>query len=304
MGKDDAIKSLKEFQNLKKQYDSALKEEKKNAVQKSEENPKNCKVIYQPLEEALICTLHTAATSGYLEIVKFVVQWLNDPNPKNPGNETKVTPLHLAARHGHLPIVKFLASFLSDKLPKAGTIQYTNARNRTFHGLTPLHEAAINGHLGVVEYLCSVINGNINPQCDGENIVTLAAHCGHLDIVSFYTEKLADKNPKVNTSTKYNGRTPLHDSSEMGHLRIVQHLTHLLADKNPKDAYGHTPLHLAASSGHLDVVKHLVQLIDDPHPKNGDYWGNKTPLIRAMENGHTNVVSFLSCFKGSVLKDY
>ena len=45
MGKDDAIKSLKEFQNLKKQYDSALKEEKKNAVQKSEENSNFCEAV-------------------------------------------------------------------------------------------------------------------------------------------------------------------------------------------------------------------------------------------------------------------
>ena len=246
------------------------------------------------MEDFLISTLHLAAKSGNLEKVKHVVHLLNDKNPKRKGDSTQSTPLHLAARDGHLSVVQFLTSLLDDKLPKAGTLSYKKAGNRTFHGLTPLHEATINGHLSIVEYLCSVIaDGNINPQNDGENIVTLAAHCGHLDIVSFYTEKLKDKNPKVRTNTKFNGRTPLHDASENGHLKIVQHLTNLLNDKNPKDAYGHTPLHLAASSGHFEVVKHLAQHIDDPHPRNGKFWGQKTPLQRAKESGHHDIVNFL-----------
>ena len=250
------------------------------------------------MSDFTIGALHMAAASGDLEMVKLAIQRLVNKNPRKKGDETLSTPLHLAARGGHLHIVKFLAPLLEDKLPEAGKIRYQKAGNRSFHGMTPLHEAAINGHLSVVEYLCSVIDdGNINPQRDGENIATLAAYSGHLDIVCFYTEKLEDKNPRVITDTKFNGRTPLHDASQKGHLRIVQHLTNLLEDKNPGDAYGHTPLHLAASSGHLAVVKHLVQFIDDPHPKNGDYWGKKTPIQRAEENGHDDIVEFLSEFQ-------
>ena len=61
--------------------------------------------------------LHAATAHGALELVKALVEKLED---KNPQDKIGFTPLHCAARDGHLNIVKAIVPFLSDKNPKAG----------------------------------------------------------------------------------------------------------------------------------------------------------------------------------------
>ena len=238
--------------------------------------------------------LHVAAQFGHLEIVQQISNLLQD---KNPADENQFTPLHLAARYGHLDIVQFLVPQLENKFPKSGSIKYEGTL-REWHGMTPLHEAAVNGHLKVIEYLLTFVDDDINPpQGIGFTVMSIAAYFGHLDVVSYYTEKLENVNPKQKSGDEFNGRTPLHYAAEKGHLSVVEHICNLLQDKNPSDDNGYTPLHNAAFNGHLQIVQYLVQFLDNPHPRNGNYWGNKTPLDLAKQKGRTQVVKFLKSIK-------
>ena len=157
-----------------------------------------------------------------------------------------------------------------------------------------LFDAAINGHLHIIEYLIEQIEGDINPSLsDGDTALHLAAGGGHLNVVSFYTNRLPNPNPGTLTNDKFRGTTPLHLAAQFGHLQVVQHICSLLEDKNPKNANDHTPLHVSASNGHLEVVKFLVNHVEDKHPINGVLYGRTTPLDYAKERGHIEVVNFL-----------
>ena len=114
--------------------------------------------------------------------------------------------------------------------------------------------------------------------------------------MSIYTTKLPNPNPGKLTNDQFRVRTPLHEASQRGHLPVVQHICSLIEDKNPKDSNDHTPLHLAALCGHLDTVKFLVKHVEDKHPKNGACWGQRTPLDYAKEEGHSEIVKFLTNF--------
>ena len=118
--------------------------------------------------------LHYAAQFGQFEVVKYIIQFLNEKNPQDSNGHT---PLHLAAGKGHLDIVKFIVSFVNDKNPKSG--RYWDER-------TPLHNAAWNGHLDVVKYLVPGIVPDVNVK-DTNNKTPLdyAKENGHEDVVNY-----------------------------------------------------------------------------------------------------------------------
>ena len=86
---------------------------------------------------------HWAAFNGHLEIVKHLVQFLDD---KNPADKDGQTPLHWAATHCHLDIVKHLVPFLKDVNPR------TNSKSLR-PNKTPFDFAKENGKTEVVEIL-------------------------------------------------------------------------------------------------------------------------------------------------------
>ena len=75
--------------------------------------------------------IHSAAHQGHLEVVKIMLPYLKDKNPKDANMRT---PLHVAAVYGHLDIVKLLAENNEND---------TNPHSSAFWNYdTPLHEAA------------------------------------------------------------------------------------------------------------------------------------------------------------------
>ena len=232
--------------------------------------------------------LHAAAAKGHLQLVKQLVQNLED---KNPPDDHGLTPLHLAAEAGQFEVVKFLIPFHRE----------TNLTNPEIDSIykkrSPLHDAGMGGHLNIIEYLLENIDGidgDINPSCgNGDTVLHIAAERGHLNVVEFYTEKLPNPNPGKDTSDEFRGRTPLHIAAQCGHLPVVQHICSILSNKNPKDSEGSTPLHLAAQEGHTKVVKYLVQHVGDIHPRRNTLFGLATPFDLANEAGHTAIVNIL-----------
>ena len=88
--------------------------------------------------------LHSAANKGHLDVVKYLVQRIQNKNPKSGIQWYERTPLHQAAWNGHLNVVRYLLEIVpQDKDLKSSS------------GKTPSDYAEENGHTDIVEFLNS-----------------------------------------------------------------------------------------------------------------------------------------------------
>ena len=70
----------------------------------------------------------------------------------------------------------------------------------------------------------------------------------------------------------------------------MQYLMQQNINKNPLNNNEETPMHYAALQGQLEIVKFLITKVTNLEPK--DKFG-KTPLDRARQGGHQDIVDFL-----------
>ena len=221
--------------------------------------------------------LHYAAEKGNTDIVKMLLDIVDDKNPKNTGGST---PLHYAAKFGHVEIYKKISEVVEDKNP------------RDIQGFTPLHIAASNGHTR----MCKIImyrTKEKNPRSNnGLTPLHYAAKFGHTDIFRILIDRIdriEDKNPK-----DVKGNTPLHKATNSGHLEIVRIIRVRIIEINPKNNVGCTPLHIAANKGTLEIFKSLisnVHHVEDVLPEMYD--GKTTPLHYAIQNGHEEIYNVI-----------
>ena len=181
--------------------------------------------------------IHCAARSGYLDIVKFLAPFTNNPNfPNKEGH----TPIHNAAIYGHLETVEFLVGLTDTPL----------AVNN--NGTTPIISAAVKGHLEIVKFLVVLTDTPLAANDIGRTPIHAAAVFGHLETLKFLVdltnEPLAPDNQ---------GLTPIHYASDGGHLNIVQFLVTLTKTPNVPDHWGRTPISLARNLGHKRIVEFL-----------------------------------------------
>ena len=125
--------------------------------------------------------LHIAAGFGHFDIAKYLVDKLND---KNPRDNCGGTPLHYAARWGRLNICKYLVSEINDK----------NPINR--YGDTPLHLAAKNGYLEIVKCIMDNIDDKSPKDNHGRTPLHLAAKYNQIDVCKYIVAVIDDKNPE------------------------------------------------------------------------------------------------------------
>ena len=90
--------------------------------------------------------LHAAAASGFLDIVMFLTEQIEDKNPSTTDFWDKRTPLHEAARKGHLNVVTYLVSLVPDP----------NVQSKI--GKTPYDLAVDNGQEKIIEYLAKYVD--------------------------------------------------------------------------------------------------------------------------------------------------
>ena len=154
----------------------------------------------------------------------------------NPATAHGQTPMYVAGLKGHTEIVEYLMGKLQTKNPPISNGNWTY-----------LHVAASEGNLKIVETIANALS-DINPAADdGQTPMYVATLKGHTDIVSFYVDKLQNKNPPC-SCTKSN-LTPLHIAASEGHLNIVKIIANSLLNINPAADDGQTPMYIAALKG-------------------------------------------------------
>ena len=257
--------------------------------------------------------LHVAARFGHLKIVKYLIKRINCE--KEVKNNSHMTPLHEAALCNRLEVVKYL-------IEEAECDQETNDNNKN----TLLHTLAWNGHLEILKYLTEKTKWNINAKnADGDTPLHRTVHQGNLKIAKYLIEAGCNLEAKNDL-----GRTPLHLAVIKGYLDIVKvliedgrcdkevktnngytalsialgrkdlilsqyltkapHYTKFNYDEETKD-HQRENLHEAAGAGNLEIIKHLLEQAKFNKDEKDN--AGATPLIRAAENGHLNVVSYL-----------
>jgi len=216
--------------------------------------------------------LHTAARSGYVEIVELLLGTEMIGLEAKETNFDGRTPLHNAAEYGQLAVVRYLIECGADK------------EARDCRGATSLHLAAAKGHVSVVSFLVEAgAARDVKNQCR-ETPLYLAIEAGQLAVVDYLVEHGADIEEKVL------GSTNLHRAAEVGQLDIVRYLIAYGANKEAKNCLQETPLHCAAKKGQEIVVRCLLDAGANKEAK--DYRG-QTALDVAITNGHTAIAELL-----------
>ncbi|CAE7828862.1 ANKHD1 [Symbiodinium sp. CCMP2592] len=188
-------------------------------------------------------------------------------------SESQQTPLCLAAEEGWVPKVRLL-------LEAGADIERISA------GQTPLTTAVAAGEAEVVQILID-FGASLDKVDDRMYTpLTQALWCSNTDLVHLLLLGRAD----ADMPCPYTGKTPLCMAAGTGRAEMVTLLLVARADKDKSSAQG-TPLTLAASAGRLEIVRLLI--IAGVELEKVDSW-KYTPLARALEGNHTEVVRLLS----------
>ncbi|VDI69387.1 Hypothetical predicted protein [Mytilus galloprovincialis] len=182
--------------------------------------------LTKPHSSSNMTPLFIASSSGFIKVVKLLLE--HNANP-NLGNGFKETPLFISSENGNTETVKLLLEFQADP----------NLCNN--HNVSPLQAATLNGFSKIVSLL--LINGANPNHDDGNNgpPLILATHRSLYEIVELLLKFDAD--PNINNC---NGETCLHLASQNGAVEIVKFLLKNHANPNVVDNNLNTPLHTAS----------------------------------------------------------
>jgi len=274
--------------------------------------------------------LHTAAYSGYKNLITFLLEHHADINAKdNLGN----TPLHRAALRWREDIVDLLLSNNAD-VDATNTfgctplhvatewsskdvvntllarLAHINVINN--EGYTPLHIAALTNRKDIADLLLANkadINAKdhlgrtpLQPRVCESMSTLLRKHGGiakatdttfHDAARNGSVETLKSRmndNPNVVFSKDDYGKTALHYAAEFGQKKIAELLLANKAEVDPTTNLGVTPLHMAASNGQKDIVRLLLLMGANVNEKSCP---GQTALGYALARGHKDVVTLL-----------
>ena len=255
------------------------------------------KIDYQ--DKSGVTALWAACQNGNSQVVECLLK--NQKSPANP-NEAKhdgCTPVWIAASRGNV-------SSLAALIDAGANVDQPAAKD----GSTPLFIASQKGNIKAVELLVAA-NAEIDGKrtTDGTTPIIMAAHNGHLHIV----RKLMNHGADI-IGTNSLGLNILSCAAMAGKTDVVklvyESLTDGTLDKGTVDNFvnsvdsenGWTAYHLACMTGHDDVIKYLIDTVGIDILKK-DY-ENKTGLDHAKQNGHQNIVSWLSKLEDQYINSY
>jgi len=125
------------------------------------------------------------------------------------------------------------------------------------------------------------------PKMSGSPLLILAVPNGYIEAAQLLLENGADINVRDEI-----GATALHRSCQCGHLPFVRLLIKQGANIEAKDNSGDTPLHFAmwADTNRKEIVNLLLNSGASVDPKSDT---ESTPLVRAISEGHLDIVEIL-----------
>ncbi|XP_065684627.1 serine/threonine-protein phosphatase 6 regulatory ankyrin repeat subunit A isoform X1 [Hydra vulgaris] len=234
--------------------------------------------------------LHLAAQYGSRKVIEV----LRGKIPFDVvSQKTGFTPLHIAAEYGQsASLGEFLIKISGDILSQC---PFGLKPSETEFGYTCLHLAAKNGHEETVRQLLNVEKIVVEQRTTKNGLIPfhLAMSGGHIDVASLLLSRSAEQ---INFKC-FLGRTALHYAASNYQLKLVRLLIAQGADINEPDNNGMTPLHCAAEAGIIENVIYLVEMGAAPLLCDKD---QQIPLLYAIKNRHTEVVSFLMLNKFDV----
>lgn len=179
------------------------------------------------------CTpLQMAASCGYEEIVRLLINWDADMNHFSFGQPTA---LGRAAAIGHGELVQLLLE---------------NGAQVNRGGQKPLSKAVEAGCEDIVQVLLACGAGIDLMDVDGSTALGNAVKNGRVALAQL----LLDNGANVSKSLNGEGRQPLYDAVEMGYVDMVRLLLAYRADPRMKTRQGASALSLAASMNRRDVL--------------------------------------------------
>lgn len=253
-----------------------------------------------------VTLLHTAASHGMLDTVKFLV---GKGAKVNAGSADIWTPLHNAAEKGHLAVAEFLIDNGANFNSASGSL------------ITPLHDAAIQGQVDMIDLLLDK-GATLDPLsleketpfylaiCHDrleaarllfergssftvrteENKIALqyAISAGMIEIARLLLEKGAGDHFYTHTHL-----TPLMYSFQCPNLdqKMVTFLIDQEMDHNILSGDGKTALQMAALWGQTDAVSHLLKNGAEPNAFLSGY--SSSPLYHAADGRHVKIVQLL-----------
>ena len=230
--------------------------------------------INEKYADGEVTLLHTAASNGYHDIVK---ELLNCNIDIDVQSSYGLTALLAASWKGHLQIVSLLLKNHAD-------VHKQNSR-----GTTALISASDKGHqLIAIELLNHGAAINVQNNHGGTALMA-AADNGHHETV----KKLLENHAKVNMQNS-NGYTALMNASRSGHADTVKVLLNYHADVNLQCNHGNTALHLSImlkeSKAKEDIVRLLLLKNANVGKANKE---NKSALDLAKESQNSRIIIYL-----------
>jgi len=216
-----------------------------------------------PAAEAPDISIHDAADSGNIEVVKQHLAAGTDVNAKDWFENT---PLHWAAMESHKEIAELLIA------------NGANVNAKDYQGGTPLDRAEEAEHTEIANLLHK--NGGKHGTIHG------AAVGGDIKAVKEFLAAGTD----VNTEDKCCGETPLHHATAFGRKEMSEQLIGAGADVNAQSIIGVTALYISAVKGHKEIAELLIAKGANVNAKNDD---GETPLDGAIEDNHTEIADLL-----------
>ena len=263
--------------------------------------------------------LHYACWGGRLTVVQYLVEE-GGCDPAATNNEG-LSALQFAAAGNHVDIVQYLNS-RSAGGASSGSAALSAARSES--GYNALHRAAMCGALEALQLLLPPRPTTAPPSsstppappadtlveakaANGSTCLHLAAHHGHLDVVTYLAEQ---HGADVHAANDF-GLTPLMLACVGGHSAVARYLVvDRRADLTATNAAGANALHLAAASGRHDICELLYE-----HSCNGASEGlggvlgllavdaeGSSPIDAALASGYKELAAKLALWSSIELR--